>query len=277
MSSYVFVLSPPYSGSTVLWKLIATSSAVSSLPSEGQFLPEVMDVMREDPWNADLSLPWARIKQVWDGYWDHGKPLLLEKSPPNLIRTADIVEHFKPAYFVVMVRDPYAHCEGLMRRNSWDAVTAAEFSARCLRRQAQNAEELKNAVHFTYEQLADDPGAIAERIRALIPEIDDLDTRSTFSVHSVDGTVDRAIVNLNSKKMRRLSPRDLRIITGILEKNSDLMTYWGYEYLTTSIGHMSSYWIQKGRSTASGSLRKGKAGARRILRTLATLAKPSGR
>ncbi len=32
MPSYLFVLCPPYSGSTLLWKLLSTSQNVSSLP-----------------------------------------------------------------------------------------------------------------------------------------------------------------------------------------------------------------------------------------------------
>ena len=114
MSSYLFILCPPYSGSTVLWKLVSTSEAVSSLPTEGQFIPEVKAILRATPWRVPLQLPWKDIKAVWDRYWDPSKPLLVEKSPPHLMRTHDIVEHFNPVHFLIMVRNPYAHCEGLM-------------------------------------------------------------------------------------------------------------------------------------------------------------------
>jgi hypothetical protein len=57
MSSYLFVLCPPYSGSTLLWKLLSTSANVSSLPQEAQFLPELKDIMRDSPWKADRALP----------------------------------------------------------------------------------------------------------------------------------------------------------------------------------------------------------------------------
>ena len=59
MSAYVFVLCPPYCGSTVLWKLIATSDRVSALPDEGQFLPEVKDTMRDGEWDASRHMPWC--------------------------------------------------------------------------------------------------------------------------------------------------------------------------------------------------------------------------
>ena len=129
MSCYLFVLCPPYSGSTLLWKLLSTSEHVSSLPAEGQSLTELKALMRDKPWDAAQELPWPEIKAVWESYWDMGKAILLEKSPPNLIRTDDILAHFHPVKFIIMVRNPYAHSEGLIRRNGWGVRRAANFSA----------------------------------------------------------------------------------------------------------------------------------------------------
>jgi len=131
MSYYLFVLCPPYSGSTLLWKLLSTSANVSALPAEGQFLPELESLMREKPWDPAHTLPWPEIKRVWESYWNMDRPVLLEKSPPNLIRTQDILAHFHPVKFVVMVRNPYAQSEGLMRRNNWPVKRAANFSMMC--------------------------------------------------------------------------------------------------------------------------------------------------
>ena len=119
MSTHLFILCPPYCGSTLLWKLMSTSDNVSALPEEGQFLPEVEGIMRDKPWQRDHAMPWEQIRAVWETYWDIEKPLLVEKSPPNIIRAKAIAEHFDPARFVIMARNPYAHVEGLMRRNEW--------------------------------------------------------------------------------------------------------------------------------------------------------------
>jgi Sulfotransferase family len=227
-NTYLFILCPPYSGSTILWKLVATSDAVSSLPNEGQFLPEVQAEMRERPWDETRVLPWGRIKSVWDGYWNHDKPILLEKSPPNLIRTDAILAHFDPVRFLLMVRDPYAHCEGLMRRNGWDAARAAQFSVRCLRQQARNAATLPDALAFTYEALADDPQAIARRIEAFLPALGMLKAADSFHADSIDGFVDRRIVNLNERKIEQLSPQVLDEIDGVLSQHVDVLRHWGY-------------------------------------------------
>jgi hypothetical protein len=234
MSSYVFILCPPYAGSTVLWRLMSSSTAVSSLPGEGQFLPEVKEVMRQSPWNPDVVLPWSRIKEVWDGYWDQSRPLLVEKSPPNLVRADDIVKYFHPVHFLIMVRNPYAHCEGLIRRNHWSPAEAAEFSMRCMRQQAKNGAELPHTLCFTYEELVANPRGISEKIQLFLPQTGALEHTGKFSVHSVDGVVEREIVDLNAKKIGNLSANDIVAINEVLEKNLDVMAYWGYECIEAS-------------------------------------------
>ena len=90
MSIYLFVLSPPRSGSTVLWKLLATSPNVSALPKEGQFLDSVRPLMRGQHWNPEQQFPWQTIKTEWEKIWDFHKPIKLDKSPPNLLRAKEI-------------------------------------------------------------------------------------------------------------------------------------------------------------------------------------------
>jgi len=256
MSSYLFILCPPYSGSTALWKLISSSAAVSALPAEGQFLQEVRDILRQDPWNADAQLPWDRIKAAWDARWDHQKPVLVEKSPPNIIRAVEIAEHFRPVYFILMVRNPYAHCEGLIRRNGWSATESAKFSVRCLREQARNVMQLENTLCFTYEQFSENPQAISHRIRAFMPEIGELKYADSFRLRSIDGVVERPLLNLNQKKIEALSIQDLRDINSVLRENNDIMTFWGYKHHEPSMrDSMVSLWREI-KTLASGHVSK---------------------
>lgn len=244
MSRYLFILCPNYSGSTLLWRLVSTSPHVSALPAEGQFLPELREIMRTKPWDADHPLPWDHIRQVWHRYWDPSKRFALEKSPPNLIRAPQIESHFSPASFIVMVRDPYAHCEGLMRRNGADARTAAEFSLDCLRAQRDNASRLDNAISFTYEQLCDDPRGTAQRILEFLPDLETLDWQAQFKVHAIDGNAARTIHNYNAVKLRELGNQHVRVITEVLSQAPDVLSYWGYKLyepdLRHRLGHLSN-------------------------------------
>ncbi|MEZ5503376.1 MAG: sulfotransferase [Halioglobus sp.] len=234
MSSYLFVLCPPYSGSTVLWKLLATSANVSALPLEGQFLPELKDLMREKPWDAAHALPWPRIKQVWESYWDMRKPVLLEKSPPNMIRTRDILAHFRPVRFLVMVRNPYAQAEGLMRRNQWPVRRAANFAMMCLRTQLANARELDDALVLTYEALVRDPAQACREIAAFMPALQDIDHTASFEVHSVDGTVDRPITDLNARKIAAIPADHLAAMNAVFAQDRDTLDAWGYKLLDST-------------------------------------------
>ena len=231
MSSYLFILCPPYSGSTLLWRLLSTSANVSAMPLEGQFLPELKDIMRDKPWQADRSLPWPEIKQVWESYWDKTKPVLLEKSPPNLIRTREILAHFEPVQFIVMVRNPYAQAEGLMRRNNWTVTRAASFSMMCLRRQLANAQALDDTLVMTYESLVQDPVNACTQLATFLPPLADVDPTAMFEVHSIDGTLTRPITDLNSKKIAALAGEDIAAMTEIFIQHQDTMTAWGYDLM----------------------------------------------
>lgn len=231
MSSYLFILCPPYSGSTLLWKLLSTSVNVSALPMEGQFLPELKELMRDKPWDAARALPWPDIKAVWESYWDKDKPVWLEKSPPNLIRTRDIRAHFQPVKFIVMVRNPYAQAEGLMRRNHFTARRAANFSMMCLRRQLENARQLEDTLVMTYEALVQDPAAVCAQLAAFMPVLGDMDHAGHFEVHSIDGTVNRPITDLNSKKIATLSAASLAAMNDIFAQHRETLDAWGYSLI----------------------------------------------
>lgn len=213
-----------------MWKLLATSSNVSSLPSEGQFLPELETLMRDRPWDAEQVLPWPKIKSVWESYWDMDKPILLEKSPPNIIRTQAILANFQPVKFIVMVRNPYAHAEGLMRRNQWSIKRAANFSAMCLRTQLAN-RELDNTLVMTYESLVQDPAKACRQLVEFLPALEDMDHTANFEVHSVDGTLNRPITDLNAKKIAALPAQTLAALNEVFSENEETLNAWGYELI----------------------------------------------
>ena len=188
--------------------------------------------MRDKPWNRDQVLPWPDIKAVWKTYWDTSKPILLEKSPPNLIRTRDILAHFHPVSFIVMVRNPYAHCEGLMRRNQWTAKRAANFSMKCLQAQLKNSRELENTLVFTYESLVRSPANACSQLTAFMPGLGSLKHEASFEVHSVDGTLSRPIIDLNAKKIAALSVDTMEALNTIFRQHEETIKAWGYDFIS---------------------------------------------
>lgn len=57
----------------------------------------------------------TRLRKQWQVLWDTRKRVLVEKSPPDLIRMRFLAAVFPPAWFVVIVRHPLAVC----RRVEW--------------------------------------------------------------------------------------------------------------------------------------------------------------
>jgi hypothetical protein len=247
MHTYLFVLSPPYCGSTVLWRLLATSLAVSTHPTEGLSLDEVKHIMSEGPkpWDPQKIIPWMEIKEQWEQAWDMSKPILLEKSPPNIVWALDIEKVFQPAYFIAIMRDPYAFCEGRRRRHKNSEIrVSAEFWANCAGYQRRNIEGLKNITHFKYEDFADSPMDIRNQILSFLPELQDIDVTQSFKARSIQGRGEQKIRNFNQEKIDRLSVRDIREINAVLEQHDQLMTFFGYKYLepsaAQSVRHLKS-------------------------------------
>ncbi len=230
--THLFILSPPFCGSTLLWKLISTSGTVSSLPDEGQFLPEVRPLMRGAPANPDKHIPWTAVEKIWRQYWDLSKPILLEKSPPNVMRADQIEEHFQNAAFIAMMRDPYAFCEGHHRRLGKGAKFAADRWCQFAQMQRRNIQERSRILYFTYEALTEDTRGVAQQIIEFLPELESIDIDRTFKLKSIEGRRARPISNLNESKIKHLSRREIHSISTILGSHEELVNYFGYEILS---------------------------------------------
>lgn len=236
---YLFVLCSHSSGSTALWRLLQTSPNVSALPVEGQFVEPVGPLMRKTPWNEQAVLPWPAIKAEWEKLWDLGRPILLEKSPPHLVRAHSIEQAFSNAHFIVMVRNPYAYCEGSKRRGRTGLGYGRDASYAQIARgwvregehQMGNLRLLQRVMCITYEELADKPAATVAKLLAFMPGLERLDSQAAHLIHSLEGWLERPLTNLNAVQIARLSAGDVAEINGVLRQHPEVMTFFGYDYL----------------------------------------------
>ena len=165
-------------------------------------------------------------------YWDQGKPLLLEKSPPNLIRARMITEYFSPACFIAMVRDPYVHCEGYMRRDKLTSKQAGDRTLQCLQHQRRNLEELKDIILIRYEDLVANPDEIKERLLQFLPDLRHIDVTKSFGAHNYRNEA-LPIIDMNTGKIENMSSSDMAIITDVLAPHEGLLSYFGYQLQPT--------------------------------------------
>jgi hypothetical protein len=125
----------------------------------GSYLTENSDLVSEESRR--------RLWSAWAPHWDLSRPVLLEKSPPNLVRTRFLEALFPRSRFVIVIRHPLAVAyatrkwvRGMRLRTllrHW--VVAHE---RCL----EDAASVERLAFVHYETLITDPvGTMAEVFR----------------------------------------------------------------------------------------------------------------
>lgn len=237
---HLFILCSHSSGSTALWRLLQTSPYVSALPDEGQHIGTLGPLMRKAPWNEKTELPWKEIKAEWNATWNLEKPILLEKSPPNLLRAPIIESTFENSAFIIMARNPYAYCEGTRRRRRTGMgygrdATYTQITQGWIREgqyQIRNLQQLQRTLYLTYEELTDNSTATVAKLLAFMPQLESLDHQATFYIHSLSGWLEQPLINLNSKQIARLSAADIAEINGVLQEHPEILAQLGYTLMT---------------------------------------------
>jgi hypothetical protein len=182
-----------------------------------------------------------QIKSTWHGLWkqhEHFKTanprVFLEKSPPNVLRAQMYEKNFPNSYFMIMVRNPYAVVEGILRRckKRRPVEESIKHWVETSRKQIENIEVLKNNVWFTYEDLCDRPKEVAPKIKKFMPELSDINLRKKLRTYSqLRGWFFSTPVNLNKPQINRLLTSDIKIINANLKQNEDLLEFFGYELI----------------------------------------------
>jgi hypothetical protein len=127
---FIFVCGLHRSGTTVLHRCLSKHPSVSGFSNtgvyedEGQHLQSVYQ--RESRYGGPGIFgffPGAQLTETsplvteenrnqlfidWSEYWDISKPILIEKTPSNMIRTRFFQELFPNTYFVAIIRHPVA-------------------------------------------------------------------------------------------------------------------------------------------------------------------------
>ena len=101
-----------------------------------------------------------RLFQQWAPYWDLSRPVLVEKSPPNLVMTRFLQALFPEARFLVVMRHPVVVA---LSTSKWAGFTPlrrlVEHWVRAHEIFLADAPHLRRLHVLTYERLVADPGA----------------------------------------------------------------------------------------------------------------------
>jgi Sulfotransferase family len=228
---WLFVLGLNNSGTSLLTRVLESHPRIRSLGAEGQLLtkalpsPEGYGVWRN--WTKRLDVfhwteesdpaPATRVRYDWAFYAEPGPGILLEKSPPNAVRSRWFQRHFAPSRFIAVVRSPYAVSEGIRRRTGLSIEDAALHWARGNETLLEDGSHLDHFLVLTYEGLCARPEEQLERVEGFL-ELETPFDRSVVAepivVREVGGKP-RPILDRNAESIERLTPDEVETINRI--------------------------------------------------------------
>ncbi len=239
--TFLFIFTPPYSGSTALAKVLNSApSSMMLLPNgEGQWL--VPGLRRKDRWQPDKYVDWSSVKAVWMSRVRMveelvGKvELVVEKSPSNLVRSSQLLKHFPRHEVIVFNRNPYANCASILyrqyKRNIKSEARRMDLLTHLAERWVFRSEyareliNLKNPAHFTYEEFCRNTGLVIEQAISRIPLLNGASTDLELSIKDY---APRKIADQNNRQISQLSPEEKEAIGHALSDHEDLLQFFGY-------------------------------------------------
>lgn len=187
--AHVFVAGLHRSGTSILTRGIADHPDASSFSDtgfpedEGQFLQGVFPIAKvyggpgrfgfdrrshlteHSPLATEESR--ARLYSDWSEHWDLSKRVLIEKSPPNLLKLRFLQEMFPAATFIVVMRHPIAVA---LATQKWSHTSAHSLIRHWLTSHEiflADAPLIRRLVLIRYETLVTDTDVIARLQRAI--------------------------------------------------------------------------------------------------------------
>ena len=241
---WLFILGLNNSGTTLLVDLLQSHPATRWLPIEGQYLtralprPRTYGVPRNFSkrldifhWteNADPG-PALRAQYDWSHYYQRRPGILVEKSPPNTLRSRWLQRNFRPSRFLAIIRHPYAVCEGIRRRVGHPIEEAALHWVRSHECLLDDITHLDHCLCLRYEDLCVRPLEhleMLENFLGLECPFDRNVLTTPRKIHNID-CKPQLIRDLNQRSVERLSTEDLAVIDRVA---GPLMARLGYEPL----------------------------------------------
>jgi sulfotransferase family protein len=184
--TFVFIAGLHRSGTSVLFKCLKEHPAISGFDGtgvtedEGQLLQTVYPPARVHGgpgrfgFDADAHLtetsPLAspanahELFRQWSPRWDLAKPVLVEKSPPNLIRTRFLQALYPTSFFIVILRHPIAVSYATQKWSGTELHSLLRHWIVCHRIYEADAPLLRRVLTLKYEHFVSDPSAAFDRI-----------------------------------------------------------------------------------------------------------------
>jgi len=238
---FLFIITPPYSGSTALAQILNSSQRTMLLQrnGEGQWL--IPGLCGPSRWDPTIEVDYESVRAVWlRTYQDNKSPVrdmdvIIEKSPPNMMRIMQLSALFPKHSFLANNRHPYACCSStLYRDNDAEKMTAKQRNRALMgvaekwlsrsRRIRQLVKEL-NIPLITYEQFCQSPSVLGEKLNLPEGVIDSLAYNAPIKVKDYPLQV---VVNQNARQIAWLHSEEKELLCDIFAHHEELLAFFGY-------------------------------------------------
>ncbi len=241
---FLFIITPSNSGSTALLELLNSSHGTMILQERGEGQWLVPGLCEKDRWNPEKKVDYLSVKSVWLSKYQKVKRLVqnvdvvIEKSPPNMMRIEQISSLFRDCSFIANNRDPYANCVSrLYRSHDADNLSAdsrkeilAHLTNDWIKRSLKIQELISrlNIPLLTYEEFCHNPSSVLNILN--LPNGVSQTIDPNVSVKIKDYRV-QPITNQNERQISNLKEEEIEYISHLLMPSNNLLEFFDYQCL----------------------------------------------
>lgn len=258
---FVFLITPPRSGSTLISRILRTSKAIESINdrAEAQWLlnstsaPERWDEDHKTDLKLLSNLMINRCRKIFHKNKDF--KIIFDKSPAhNLLRIKKFRNFFPNHICIVSNRNPYAYIGSSLSKNRNFHFTKQFLSEiptymnleksskreikiflltmhwiSCSKKLINHIREMK-LEFLTYEKFTENPSLLfacfPDKIKDFISDMD-YEAKVKVKNYPLQG-----ISNQNSRQISVLTSTDLKVINKVLKMNLEIMNFFDYQLIT---------------------------------------------
>jgi hypothetical protein len=217
---FIFICGLHRSGTSLLYKILKEQKNISgfentnAIENEGQHLQSVFNAAikhggpgkfgfdKNSFLNETSELVRIENKNKlfseWSNYWDLSKEYLIEKSPPNLIRTLFLQTMFPNSYFITIYRHPIATSLATKKWSKTSHYSLIKHWVVCHNQYLEDKRKLKNSLDINYEDLINQPVETLKIIETF------LNTQISLSNNTIRKGVNDKYLSLWQKNKRNI-------------------------------------------------------------------------
>ena len=225
---YIFILCPPFQGSTMIVNLLNSSLNVSTFLDVRVWAGECQYLYKKhgdkdyekNRWDPDYNLDMDMVNKIFNLYLDKDKQIWVEKNPPTICRAKMYQDYFSKlgdVYFIISIRSPYS-------TDHYDSEEWIKYA----KYQKYNLENLKNVIYINYEDCCLNLDNVILKITNNIPELGKINNNNKSNLKGAMRNNERGKL-IHSNKVDRVIDKEQK--NKILINNIELLEFFGYSII----------------------------------------------